>query len=251
MTVQLGQQSWLTRHRLGNRPTPTACRPLWSLRVNPLHLICTDRQTDRQTQGWGREGGSMGYTKYHGLFLRMSFILQFRAHEALVEWWCIMRHSFLQCQRCVRCIQQSAAFSHTTSIPGTCASRSWASWGLLQPGRPCGPRAGPPTPADCRTRCLCPCVYATALEQPDWAGESEITDTVRVTSESQTYHTDTVVGCQNQNLVIIWQQILLDHWFIDPIKTPTVSCWNDTQAVHQDNMPDKMPHMINRRTVWW
>lgn len=43
MTVQLGQQSWLTRHRLGKRPTPTACNPLWSLRVNPLHLICKNR----------------------------------------------------------------------------------------------------------------------------------------------------------------------------------------------------------------
>lgn len=39
MTVQLGQQSWLTRHKLGNKPTPTACRPLWSLTTNPLQLI--------------------------------------------------------------------------------------------------------------------------------------------------------------------------------------------------------------------
>lgn len=43
-------------------------------------------QTDRQTEEWGREGESMGYTKHHGLFLRMSFILQFITHEALVEW---------------------------------------------------------------------------------------------------------------------------------------------------------------------
>lgn len=39
-TLQLGQQSWLTRPRLGNSPTPTACRPLWLLSVNPLVLIC-------------------------------------------------------------------------------------------------------------------------------------------------------------------------------------------------------------------
>lgn len=39
ITVQLGQQSWLTRHRLGNKPTPTAWRPLWSLTMNPLQLI--------------------------------------------------------------------------------------------------------------------------------------------------------------------------------------------------------------------
>ncbi len=39
-TVQLGQQSWLTRHRLGKRPTPTACRPLWSLSVKPLQFTC-------------------------------------------------------------------------------------------------------------------------------------------------------------------------------------------------------------------
>lgn len=43
MTVQLGQQSWLTKQRLGKRPTPTAWRPLWSLSVKPLQLI------------WGRE----------------------------------------------------------------------------------------------------------------------------------------------------------------------------------------------------
>lgn len=43
-------------------------------------------QTDRQTEEWGREGESMGYTKHHGLFLRMSFTLQFITHEALVEW---------------------------------------------------------------------------------------------------------------------------------------------------------------------
>lgn len=39
MTVQLGQQSWLTKQRLGKRPTPTAWRPLWSLSVKPLQLI--------------------------------------------------------------------------------------------------------------------------------------------------------------------------------------------------------------------
>lgn len=39
MTVQLGQQSWFTRPRLGKIPTPTACRPLWSLSVKPLQLI--------------------------------------------------------------------------------------------------------------------------------------------------------------------------------------------------------------------
>lgn len=39
MTVQFGQQSWLTRQRLGKIPTPTACRPLWSLIMKPLQLI--------------------------------------------------------------------------------------------------------------------------------------------------------------------------------------------------------------------
>lgn len=39
MTVQFVQQSWFTRPRLGKMPTPTACSPLWSLRVKPLQLI--------------------------------------------------------------------------------------------------------------------------------------------------------------------------------------------------------------------
>lgn len=39
MTVQLGQQSWLAWQRLGKIPTPTACSPLWSLRVKALQLI--------------------------------------------------------------------------------------------------------------------------------------------------------------------------------------------------------------------
>lgn len=44
MTVQLGQQLWFTKPRLGKMPTPTACRPLWSLSVKPLQLIYAEEK---------------------------------------------------------------------------------------------------------------------------------------------------------------------------------------------------------------
>lgn len=63
VAVQLGQQSWLTRLRLGKSPRPTVCRPLWSGSVSPLDLICRDtersaeRSADRQRHAERHGGG--------------------------------------------------------------------------------------------------------------------------------------------------------------------------------------------------
>lgn len=85
MTVQLGQQLWLTRHRLGNRPTPTACRPLWSLRVNPLHLICTDRQTDG-----GMRKGRREYGIYKAPWFISENVFHIAVHNSWSTCWVVM-----------------------------------------------------------------------------------------------------------------------------------------------------------------
>lgn len=74
MTLQLGQQSWLTRPRLGNRPTPTACRPLWSLSVTPLHLIYRERHEGEERMEGTRDNER---DKVQCVFLTLSFLVHF------------------------------------------------------------------------------------------------------------------------------------------------------------------------------